>query len=165
MNNSFCLGAAAFFVLNAALFAQSPYTARDYNANRFGTRNPGMMSGSVADLVATSTNGQDKEAPKEPPILPVFGSASDFQSAPSCLFGDSSNPPSCPRIWVRGEYLLWWLSAPKLPPLVTTSPPGTPQIDAGVLGSPGTAVLFGDSHVNGDVRSGGRVTLGGWLGC
>jgi hypothetical protein len=26
-------------------------------------------------------------------------------------------------------------------------------------------VLFGGSHENGDVRSGGRVTLGGWLGC
>jgi hypothetical protein len=33
------------------------------------------------------------------------------------------------------------------------------------LGAPGTTVLFGDSHVNGDVRSGGRFTLGGWLGC
>jgi hypothetical protein len=33
------------------------------------------------------------------------------------------------------------------------------------LGAPGTSVLFGGSHENGDVRSGGRVTLGGWLGC
>jgi hypothetical protein len=50
-----------------------------------------------------------------------------------------------------------------LPPLVTTSPPGTPVSQAGVLGTPGAAVLFGDNHVNNDARSGFRVTLGGWL--
>jgi hypothetical protein len=124
-----------------------------------------MMSGSAADPVTTSTSGQDKEAPKDSPILPALGSSSDSSSAPSCLFGDHSNCPKCPHIWIRGEYLLWWLSSSKLPPLITTSPPGTPQIDAGVLGAAGTTILFGDSHVNGDVRSGGRVTLGGWLGC
>jgi hypothetical protein len=50
-----------------------------------------------------------------------------------------------------------------LPPLVTTSPPGTPVGQAGVLGTPGAVVLFGDNHVNNDARSGFRVTLGGWL--
>jgi hypothetical protein len=51
----------------------------------------------------------------------------------------------------------------RLPPLITTSPAGTPQAQAGVLGAPGTAVLFGGSDVNDDVRSGGRFTLGSWL--
>jgi hypothetical protein len=50
-----------------------------------------------------------------------------------------------------------------LPPLVTTSPPNTPASQAGVLGAPGTSVLFGDTRVNDDVRSGGRFALGWWV--
>jgi hypothetical protein len=71
------------------------------------------------------------------------------------------------KLWVTGEYLLWWLRGDRLPPLVTTSPSGTPVTAAGVLGAPGTQVLFGDQRVNGDSRSGGRITAGYWLdhGC
>jgi hypothetical protein len=50
-----------------------------------------------------------------------------------------------------------------LPPLVTTSPAGTPATQAGVLGAPGTTILFGGNSVNDEVRSGFRFTLGGWL--
>jgi len=46
---------------------------------------------------------------------------------------------------------------------VTTSPPGTAQGAAGVLGQPGTSVLVGDSRVNRDGRSGGRFDLGYWV--
>jgi hypothetical protein len=34
---------------------------------------------------------------------------------------------------------------------------------AKLLEAAGTAVLFGGSNVNVDLRSGGRFTLGGWL--
>jgi hypothetical protein len=51
----------------------------------------------------------------------------------------------------------------RLPPLVTTSPAGTPILQAGVLGPPGTTVLFGDSSVNGGWRSGGRLQAGYWF--
>jgi hypothetical protein len=50
-----------------------------------------------------------------------------------------------------------------VPPLVTASPVGTPLQQAGVLGAPGTRVLFGGSDVDGGVRSGGRFALGAWL--
>jgi hypothetical protein len=50
-----------------------------------------------------------------------------------------------------------------LPPLVTTSPSGTPQNQAGVIGTPGAQVLFGGSLSDGAARSGGRFTLGAWL--
>src|SRR5262249_59464695 len=43
------------------------------------------------------------------------------------------------------------------------SPAGTPRTEAGVLGAPGAAVLFGDQDVDDDVRSGLRVRLGFWL--
>jgi hypothetical protein len=52
-----------------------------------------------------------------------------------------------------------------VPPLVTTSPPGTPREQAGVLGAPGTTVLFGGSDVDSGLRSGGRFALGAWLNC
>jgi hypothetical protein len=67
------------------------------------------------------------------------------------------------RFWAEAEYLLWWMKGAALPPLVTTSPPGTPLSQAGVLGAPGTLILFGDNSVNDEARSGVRITLGGWL--
>jgi hypothetical protein len=50
-----------------------------------------------------------------------------------------------------------------LPPLVTASPPGTPATQAGVLGAPGTVILFGGTQVNDEARSGVRFALGAWL--
>jgi hypothetical protein len=46
---------------------------------------------------------------------------------------------------------------------VTTSIPGTPVGDAGILGAFGTSVLFGGADVSDNPRSGGRITAGGWL--
>jgi Putative beta barrel porin-7 (BBP7) len=69
------------------------------------------------------------------------------------------------RIWATGEYLMWWLRGDRLPPLVTTSPSGTPVSSAGVLGVPVTQILFGDNSVNTGGRSGGRLTAGYWLDC
>lgn len=71
--------------------------------------------------------------------------------------------PICNRLWVRGEYLLWWTKGNPLPPLVTTSPNGTLRDDAGVLGTPGVQVLFGGNDLSDDSRSGGRGTIGYWL--
>lgn len=65
-------------------------------------------------------------------------------------------------LWANVEYLSYWLKGNGLPPLVTTSPTGTPQADAGVLGEPNTRILFGDERVVDGQRSGGRITLGGW---
>ena len=61
------------------------------------------------------------------------------------------------------DYLAWTVKGDKLPPLATTSPPGTPQAQAGVLGVPGTSVLFGDSTVNDEWRSGLRARIGYWF--
>lgn len=68
----------------------------------------------------------------------------------------------CP-CYVRGEYLAWWFTGDHLPPLVTTSPVGTPANEAGVLGQPGTSVIFGDQPTNGGVKMGARITLGAWI--
>lgn len=66
-----------------------------------------------------------------------------------------------PCFYARAEYLLWWLKEARLPPLVTTGP-ADPSGLSGVLGRPGTVVLFGGSDVGGEVRSGGRFTVGAW---
>jgi hypothetical protein len=73
--------------------------------------------------------------------------------------GDGSGPEVG---WVSVEYLYWWLKKQKLPPLVTTSPTSS----QGVLGQPGTQVLFGDG-VTPENRgfSGIRVSGGVWLDC
>jgi hypothetical protein len=65
--------------------------------------------------------------------------------------------------WAEADYLAWSVTGDKLPALVTTSPVGTPLGVAGVLGQPTTTVLFGNSSVNNDWRSGGRITAGYWF--
>jgi hypothetical protein len=72
----------------------------------------------------------------------------------------NSGRPFGGRLWGRAEYLLWWTRGSSLPPLVTTSPVGTLPQDSGILGQPGTTVLFGDGQVMTDARSGGRFTIG-----
>ena len=79
---------------------------------------------------------------------------------------DDCNDACCQpssRIWARAEYLLWWTKGMDTPALATTSPDGTDIADAGVLGLPGTSILFGDGGLNNSTQSGGRVFLGGWL--
>ncbi len=67
------------------------------------------------------------------------------------------------RIWGQAEYLLWWSQKRYLPPLVTTSPQGTPQATAGRLGFPTTSILFGDEDVGDDAQSGFRASMGFWF--
>jgi Putative beta barrel porin-7 (BBP7) len=64
-------------------------------------------------------------------------------------------------IWGSAEFLLWWAKGTVTPPLVTTSPAGTDQDNAGVL--PGADVLFGGSYLGDEDQAGGRITLGIWL--
>lgn len=69
------------------------------------------------------------------------------------------------RFWVTTEALLWWMKGERLPPLVTTSPVGTPLNQAGVLGADNTTVLFGNSTVNNNPQGGFRINAGYWLDC
>jgi hypothetical protein len=66
-----------------------------------------------------------------------------------------------PGFWGRAEYLMWWVRGAYVPPLVTTSPQGTPVGQAGVL--PNADILFGDQQINTRGRSGGRFTIGYWF--
>lgn len=76
---------------------------------------------------------------------------------PSCGVGSRG------RVYGRAEYLLWWFDGMHAPPLVTTSPAGTPQAQAGVLGQPGTQILYGGDEILSGSRDGLRLSLGTWL--
>jgi Putative beta barrel porin-7 (BBP7) len=84
---------------------------------------------------------------------------------PGCT-DDASGQPRCRRcwdLWGSAEVLLWWAKGTDMPPLVGTSPLGTPRTDASVLGTAGYQTLFGDDIVGRDLQAGGRITLGTWL--
>lgn len=67
------------------------------------------------------------------------------------------------RWWASAEYLGWGSEGMFVPALITTSPVGTASTDAGVIGKTGTGVVFGNGHMNDNVRSGGRFELGTWF--
>ena len=79
----------------------------------------------------------------------------NFCGTPLC------SPPG--RFWLRADALIWWTNGTKLPPLVTTSPQGTPVEQAGVL--PGATVLYGGQTIGDDGHGGVRTTIGMWLDC
>lgn len=74
---------------------------------------------------------------------------------------DYGNPPS--RFWVSAEYLLWQVKNQQIPPLVTTSPAGTPQFAAGVLPLATTIYPPDNGSLFDGLRSGARLTFGMWL--
>ncbi len=91
------------------------------------------------------------------------GAAGEDCGCESC--GPSEKFPCGPpgRVWVRAEYLQWWTKGMNTPPLVTTSPSDTDRLDAGVLDSPYTHILFGGDRLLKENRSGGRLRFGLWL--
>lgn len=67
------------------------------------------------------------------------------------------------RAWIGAEYLYWTAKGASAPPLVSTSPAGTPITNAGVLGTPGASTFFGGGNLNNQWRSGVRLRAGFWL--
>lgn len=119
--------------------------------------------------VAVSDDRVSLDVPQQPGLssLGMGSSAGCWSERPiyadPCGRSQAYGCNSPAYIWVRGEYLLWWTKGMDVPPLVTTSPAGTPGADAGVLGVDGTSVLFGNSSILNGSRSGGRIRIGGWL--
>jgi hypothetical protein len=95
---------------------------------------------------------------------PVIGPAAcaGCNGAGACA-GCDGTPLPAGHFWAEADLLWWWLKGQRMPPLVTTSPDGTPREQAGVFGTPGASVLFPAGQVNADERFGGRIDLGGWF--
>lgn len=128
---------------------------------------------------------QGDPAPAPTPVVPEASPATPMADAPvvqhSATSGHAHGHGTCNQcgkgsgcgchngpsgfFWVRADYLLWWTKGSPLPPLVTSSPDTTPIAQAGVLGQPGTTILFGDNDVNDEDRSGYRFSAGYWFDC
>lgn len=91
-------------------------------------------------------------------LAPLVESVMPASGSDSFLGGETSNPGWPYRFYGKAEYLLWWTKGADLPPLVTTGP----ESSLGIIGQPGTTILFGNGREDHDLRSGGRFTLGWW---
>jgi hypothetical protein len=110
--------------------------------------------------------GSSGVAPKKTDAVDAKYVVPQQSCVPSCEWNGCPYPPGC--AWVDAEFLLWWTRGVQLPPLLTTSPTGTPASvngipTAGVLGQDSTTVIFGNEPVNNAVRPGARITVGTWL--
>lgn len=107
--------------------------------------------GIVAALaVAGQARGYQQQLPVAAETVPVdtgyvvsdTGTAAGASSS-GMLGGMDFNPlgnyPS--RFKLRADYVYYYVQGTNLPPMATTSPLGTPQAVAGVVGAPGTTVL------------------------
>lgn len=74
-------------------------------------------------------------------------------------YGSGYGEPAQEHGWVSAEMLLWWFDGNDTPPLVTTGP----LASMGIIGRPGTSVLYGDEGVGDRARLGFRLTGGLWL--
>lgn len=70
-----------------------------------------------------------------------------------------------PHTWVSAEALIWWTNGVDVPAIATTSPQGTPGLQAGVTGQPGTQVLWGGGELFNSTRGGVRLRAGQWSDC
>ena len=116
----------------------------------FGTFDVGIASSVMLTPSATTS----------PTPMAVSPTLFDPACAPDC---DSLCGPKCFRTWARMDLLVWAMEGYATPALLTTSPPGTSQATAGVLGNPATTTLLGNRKFGEDMTLGGRVRIGHWL--
>ena len=121
-----------------------------------GMQGGGTMSGPVPDgsgsVSACGPNGCDADMPWD---------AQFFRRMCAPIDTDLWNDVHCHhRFYGTIDVLAWWTRGNPTPPLITTSPPGTPQAQAGVLGQPNTSILYGDQRIDSFIRSGARINIG-----
>lgn len=148
-----------------ALPALAPVVPQPHAAHRLSPRlgqsNPGEFLPPIlppprplesTDSPSVQPLPRPSDTPNQPPVpAPVIEALPVIDEPPPLLL---------PRWYAEAEFLQWWIQGSRLPPLITSSPVGTLPGDAGILGNPGTLVLFGDQSVSGDVHKGARATVG-----
>jgi hypothetical protein len=122
---------------------------------------PSMPDPVVTHLPPTSPPA----APAHTPTLPTFPAPVAVHPDDCCDHGFGGEVDLLrPRWWLQAEYLLWWMRSDHVPPLVITGnviSTNPPVIT--VLGQNGTRILAGGNGLNGDLRSGFRLTGGYWV--
>lgn len=143
-------------LMQGAAFGQAPIDGN--SPARLGA--PTILAASELEpqamSVAMGRQVVPPETPRPNPNRPVAPLLSADQFGPQRADNSAA-------FWCCAEYVSWWVQGSKLPPLVTTSPAGTPLANAGVLGTPGAAILLGDDEVNRAMRPGGRFGFGVWF--
>ena len=121
----------------------------------------------LAPMLQGDADAQPGASYHDPTLLDECGSGGCACGECGCGECDCCCDPCCDCLcgppgncWLRTEVLGWWTKGQRVPPLVTTGPDNT---NPGVLGEPGTEVLFGGELINNKARIGGRVTAGAWL--
>lgn len=121
-----------------------------------------------APAVTVETPAVEEPAPVTPVEEGTVISETPLEDTPGWKAVSSDGPHrqkgACPpgRVWATGEVLLWWVNGQDTPPLVTTGPSTQPISQAGVLGAPGTSVLYGGT-LNDGLNVGGRFNFGYWF--
>lgn len=124
------------------------------------------MRTSAAILVLTSlalAASPDRAAAQQGPGQAVCAEGWASPGGGQCPDGCGNYSYAGPRLWGSAEFLLGFRRSREVPPVVTTSPPGTPQLDAGVLGLTSTTVLFGGNGLEDNPQPGVRGEIGVWL--
>jgi Putative beta barrel porin-7 (BBP7) len=115
-------------------------------------------------LGAATLSAQTVPTLPEAKPAPEYGVGPTGQPVGEMLqISPGGNSAAQPRVWVRSEYLLWWVKNAPLPiPLVAVTDEPDPKEP---LGGPPNRLLLGNSSAGFGAFSGFRLTLGGWLNC
>lgn len=83
-------------------------------------------------------------------------------SCDSCARISWENPCAerCSTVWLKADFLQWWTKDGPLPSPALTS--GTPASN-GIVGDPGTRLLYATGSLDYDFLMGGRLTAGAWI--
>jgi hypothetical protein len=110
--------------------------------------------------------GQPYADPVAPPsVLPGDPFACPVPELDAPIYGGVFGPLGLltgPTRWqLHADFLMWWISSPRVPPLVTTS---SPQY-SGILGLGDARALVVDRFLNTTLHTGGRFGGVYWFGC
>ncbi len=151
--------------------------------NSDSTRSPTQVLRKSLSSSSLLVEGEDQYASssERPDTSNTSATPTDFwedNSNPPKACGTCSTSPCCcepccpplcgctpcgPRNWLRSELLSLWMGGYRIPPLLTSSPAGTPGGQAGVLNQPTTTVLLGDQLIGRGTNFGARFTAGHWF--
>ncbi|HMF16411.1 MAG TPA: BBP7 family outer membrane beta-barrel protein [Gemmataceae bacterium] len=119
---------------------------------------------SIADAESVRPNLETPDSP-EPKVRHSIFSLKEFERPVAANAEDAelleATTHRTPRLWVRAEFMIWWIKPANFPPLVTTGDFADPA--PGAFSSLSTNVLFGNTGMDFFDRKGGRFSAGWWL--
>src|SRR5262245_59838201 len=139
MKAHYSLGIVTWMIAVGVVFANESPSAADDSQEK--TSKSASAAPADAKKKDTKKETQDKPAPiatekPNPAPEPLFGPPAALANMNDPAHVDLAPKGNARpgRIWVKEEYLLWWTRGQLFPPLVTTSPLGTPLATAALLG-------------------------------